>query len=427
MTWLCSIKYICWPFTRLISSIEAVKHIAEGLPAASSSTMHVHTNVVAVCFSVGCSDWQLTARCQAGPPPSSLTTNLGECAKPAGRERNNLTGLRYPLIQHIIYIIYTLYPRKEWPLSRWHDCAASSISAGLSLDWSAQLKQWSTLQRDYQQHPAAPCMCTPMLLQCVFLLDALIDSSPQDVRQGRHPAAWQLILENVLNQPAGKRNSLTGLRYPLIQHVIYIIYTLYPRKEWPLSRWHDCAASSISAGLSLDWSAQLKQWSTLQRDYQQHPAAPCMCTPMLLQCVFLLDALIDSSPQDVRQGRHPAAWQLILENVLNQLAGKRNSLTGLRYPLIQHIIYYIYTLYPRKEWPLSRWHDCAASSISAGLSLDWSAQLKQWSTLQRDYQQHPAAPCMCTPMLLQCVFCWMLWLTAHRKMSGRAATQQPDN
>ena len=149
----------------------------------------------------------------------SPTTNLGECAKPAGRERNNLTGLRYPLIQHIIYIISKSYPRtsKEWPLSRWHDCAASSISAGLSLDWSAQLKQWSTLQRDYQQHPAAPCMCTPMLLQCVFLLDALIDSSPQDVRQGRHPAAWQLILENVLNQLAGKRNSLTGLRYPLMR------------------------------------------------------------------------------------------------------------------------------------------------------------------------------------------------------------------
>ena len=304
----------------------------------------------------------------------SPTTNLGECAKPAGRERNNLTGLRYPLIQHIIYII----------------CAASSISAGLSLDWSAQLKQWSTLQRDYQQHPAAPCMCTPMLLQCVFLLDALIDSSPQDVRQGRHPAAWQLILENVLNQLAGKRNSLTGLRYPLMQHIIYIISKSYPRKEWPLSRWHDCAASSISAGLSLDWSAA--SGSTMH--VHTHVVAVCFsvgCSD------WQLTARCQAGPP-------PSSLTTNLGECAKPAGRERNNLTGLRYPPIQHIIYIISKSYPRKEWPLSRWHDCAASSISAGLSLDWSAQLKQWSTLQRDYQQHPAAPCMCTPMLLQCVF-----------------------
>jgi hypothetical protein len=52
---------------------------------------------------------------------------------------------------------------------------------------------------------------------------------------------------------------------------------------------------------------------------QQHPAAPCMCTPMLLQCVFLLDALIDSSPQDVRQGRHPASHKIYMGGASNQL------------------------------------------------------------------------------------------------------------
>ena len=43
----------------------------------------------------------------------------------------------------------------------------------------------------------------------------------------------------------------------------------------------------------------------------------------LLQCVatscFLLDAMIDSSPQDVRQGRHPASHKIYIGGASNQL------------------------------------------------------------------------------------------------------------
>ena len=111
---------------------------------------------------------------------------------------------------------------------------------------------------------------------------------------------------------------------------------------------------------------------------------------------------------------------------------ERNSLTGLRYPLIQHMIYstlYIHYIPVRNgrfqddmivqhQVYLLAFHSMI-SSIEAVKHIAEGLPAASSSTMHVHACAHQ---CCCSVF-----FCWMLWLTAHRKMSGRAATQQPDN
>ena len=98
---------------------------------------------------------------------------------------------------------------------------------------------------------------------------------------------------------------------------------------WKVSIRTRSSQVSISSSLSLDGSDQLKQSakglrvasrSTMHVDTN---ALLHCCIVALLQCVatscFLLDALIDNSPQDVRQGRHPASHKIYMGGASNQL------------------------------------------------------------------------------------------------------------